>query len=182
MILNEASNNVFTKDGHQVLSNIKFLQPLERSIMEEVNSSTGYIVKTVGDGTTAMTKMAYQVFARLCEYEEQHPEIPRHTIINSFKEAIKNVQDAIKANSRDLTLGDVYKICMIATDGNKEVSSTIADIYNEYDAGVFIELGISNTEDHTIEAFDGMTINRGYPSPAFINTDRGVCEINKPRL
>ena len=87
MILNEASNNVFTKDGHKVLSNIKFLQPLERSIMEEVNSSTGYIVKTVGDGTTAMTKMAYQVFARLCEYEEQHPEIPRHTIINSFKEA-----------------------------------------------------------------------------------------------
>ncbi len=182
MILNEASNNVFTKDGHKVLSNIKFLQPLERSIMEEVNSSTGYIVKTVGDGTTAMTKMAYQVFARLCEYEEQHQEIPRHTIINSFKEAIKNVQDAIKANSRDLTLGDVYKICMIATDGNKEVSSTIADIYNEYDAGVFIELGISNTEDHTIEAFDGMTINRGYPSPAFINTDRGVCEINNPRL
>ena len=86
MVLNEASNNVFTKDGHKVLSNIKFLQPLERSIMEEINSSTGYIVKTVGDGTTAMTKMAYQAFARLCEYEEQHPEIPRHTIITSFKE------------------------------------------------------------------------------------------------
>ena len=98
MILNEASNNVFTKDGHKVLSNIKFLQPLERSIMEEVNSSTGYIVKTVGDGTTAMTKMAYQVFARLCEYEEQHPEIPRHTIINSFKEACMLVLNKLIIN------------------------------------------------------------------------------------
>lgn len=182
MILNDGTNNVFTKDGHKALSSIKFHHPLERSVMSEIESSTGYIVKHVGDGTTAMTKLSYEVFKGLCEYEVRHPEIPKHMIINTLKRCIEQVQEVIRMNKRDLTLGDIYKICMISTDGNKEVSGTIAEIYDEYGADVFIELGISNTENHTIESFDGMTINRGYPSPAYINTNRGVCEIDHPRL
>lgn len=182
MVLNEGSNNVFTKDGHKVLSNIKFYHPLERSIMSEIESSTGYIAHTVGDGTTAMTKLSYQAFKGLCEFEKSHPEVPRHKIINMFKKCISVVQIIIRDNKRDMTLGDIYKICMISTDGNKEVSQTIADIYKDYGADVFIELGISNDENHKIESFDGMTIQRGYPSPAYINTKRGVCEIDHPRL
>lgn len=182
MILNEGTNNVFTKDGHKVLSNIKFFHALERSIMEEIESSTGYIARTVGDGTTAMTKMSYKVFAELCEYEQKNPNVPRHKIISSFKKAISNVQRTIKKAKRDMTLGDVYKICLVSTDGNKEVSETIANIYKEYGEDVFIELGISNDENHKIETFDGMTIQRGYPSPAYINTKRGVCEIDHPLL
>ena len=61
MILNEASNNVFTKDGHKVLSNIKFLQPLERSIMEEVNSSTGYtaLTRPILNASSALSSCPY---------------------------------------------------------------------------------------------------------------------------
>ena len=182
MILNDGSNNVFTKDGHKVLSNIKFYHPLERSIMSEIESSTGYIARTVGDGTTAMTKLSYQAFKGLCEFERNHKEVSRHKIISTFKKCISTVQNIIRANKRDMTLGDIYKICMISTDGNKEVAQTIADIYKEYGADVFIELGISNDENHKIESFDGMTIQKGYPSPAYINTKRGVCEIDHPRL
>ena len=182
MILNEGQSNVFTKDGHKVLSNIKFFHPLESSIIDEINSSTGYIVKTVGDGTTAMTKMSYYVFKELCAYEESHPEVPRHKIISALKTAIEDVQSFIEDSGRELTLEDIYKICMISTDGNESVSNVIAEIYKDHGLDVFIDLGISTTEDHVLRSYDGMTIQRGYTSPCYINTSKGTCEIEHPRI
>lgn len=182
MILNENQSNVFTKDGHKVLSNIKFFHPLESSIMEEINSSTSYIVKTVGDGTTAMTKMSYYVFKGLCEYEEKNPEVPRHKIISALKDSIKNIQDDIRNNARELTTNDIYNICMISTDGNEEVSKVISDIYDEHGLDVFIDLGTSTSEDHVLRSYDGMTIQRGYTSPCYINNSKGTCEIEHPRI
>lgn len=182
MILNDGLSNAFTKDGHKVLTNIKFFHPLEKSIIEEIVSSTGYVAKVVGDGTTAMTKLSYLVFKGLCMYETKHPEVPRHKIITALKHTITEIQKRISDNSRELTLEDIYKICMISTDGNEEVSEEIYNIYKEYGKDVFINLSISNTEDHVIKTSDGMTIQRGYPSPSYINTKRGTCELNAPRL
>ena len=82
-ILNDPNmgNNKYTKDGHKVLTNIKFYEPLELSIQDEVANATRNIVKTVGDGTTSVVKIMYNVFKALCEFEKSHKEITKFQMI-----------------------------------------------------------------------------------------------------
>ena len=42
-----------TKDGHTVLSNIRFQGMIEQTVVQELTELTTYIVKTIGDGTTS---------------------------------------------------------------------------------------------------------------------------------
>ena len=42
-----------TKDGHNIVKNIQFLNPIERSVQDLLTDLTRYVVKEVGDGTTS---------------------------------------------------------------------------------------------------------------------------------
>lgn len=174
--------NEFSKDGKKVLESIKFYDPLECSIKEEIVSAAKHLVTTVGDGTTSLTKMCYYIFEGLCTAKEEHPETPMFEILDAFKEATKLVQDKIREHGREITIDDIYKICMVSTDGNKELSENISSIYKEYGKDVYIDLGVSNTVDNIVKQYDGLTLERGYASPAYINTSDGKSVINHPRL
>ena len=43
----------YTKDGHTIVKNIQFLNPVERSVQDMLTELTRYVVKEVGDGTTS---------------------------------------------------------------------------------------------------------------------------------
>ena len=184
MIMNEKSPVVYSKDGHKVLQSIKFWDPLQQFIQQELVEITQYIVNKVGDGTTTATRMSYLIFRRLLQLQKSS-NYPMHYIITEFQNAIKMIQDNIKANADFITddnLEPIRDICMISTNGNTEVSNYIYDIYNKYGTGVFIDVKISNTTDFILKEYDGVTLERGYPHPAYINTDEGTCEIRNPRI
>ena len=183
-ILNDPNmgNNKYTKDGHKVLTNIKFYEPLELSIQDEVTNATRNIVKTVGDGTTSVVKIMYNVFKALCEFEESHKEITKFQMIDTFKHACSIIEAMIKENGRELDIEDVYKICMVSTDGNEEVSGAIAKIYQDYGKDVYINIDVSNTPEHYIKTSNGLTMERGFASPCFVNKNDNTCTINNPRV
>jgi hypothetical protein len=58
---------------------------------------------------------------------------------------------------------------MISTNGNREVSNNIYNIYKEYGMDVSIDVSISNDTDSKIKIYDGLIINEGYSDPAYIN-------------
>lgn len=182
MLLHQDRLTEYSKDGHKVLENIKFFKPLEQAIHDELLGITSFVVKKVGDGTTEATIMSNIIFELLCDYEKEHPELPQHIIINKFQQAVKNLSDKILSNAKELTIDDIYEICMISTNGNERVSSEIASIYKDFGTDVYIEVSASNTENSVTKAYDGVSMNKGYPSPAFINNDKGTVEIRNPRI
>lgn len=183
-LLHSQRYNEYTKDGHNVLSEIKFYKPLENAIQAEMKEVTRYIVKTVGDGTTSVVLLSNEIFKAMCNAEST---MPAYTIMKIFRSIVDQMIDKIRENKRDCTIEDIYNICMISTNGNREVSEAITQIYKDFGMEVFIDVGISNTTDHLVKSYDGLTLNVGYPTPAYINTvsndkESGKASIRNPRI
>ena len=184
-LLHGSRHDEYTKDGHNVLSEIKFYRPLENAIQTEMKEVTRYIVKTVGDGTTSAVLLSNEIFKSMCEAEKS--SMSAYNIMSKFKEIVNEMIERIRANKRECTLDDIYDICMIATNGNKDVANAITNIYKQFGMEVFIDVGVSNTTDHLVKSYDGLTLNIGYPTPAYINTsgnsqESGRASIRNPRI
>ena len=183
-LLHGQRHDEYTKDGHNVLSEIKFYRPLENAIQTEMKEVTRYIVKTVGDGTTSAVLLSNEIFKAMCEAETS---MSPYNIMKIFKEVVNEMIEKIRANKRECTLEDIYDISMIATNGNTEVANSIKSIYEQFGMDVFIDVGISNTTNHLVKAYDGLTLEVGYPTPAYINNsgnerESGRASIRNPRI
>lgn len=165
---NSGLNTIYSKDGHTILSHIRFNRAIEDSIQKECTDMTRYIVKEVGDGTTSTVVLSSIIFDELLKLNPD--KYPPYYVIQSFKEAVSLIQEEIKHNGRDLTLDDIYNISMICTNNNESVSKTISDIYSEHGLDVFIDVAASITDYDVIKSYDGLTIGVGYSDPAYINT------------
>lgn len=171
MLLHDDRFTEYSKDGHKVLNNIKFFRPLEQAVHDELINITEHVVSTVGDGTTTAVELSYFIFKSLLESDVVNSgEYPTHTIMETFETVVNEMSDIIAANGRDLTVDDIYQICMISTNGNESVSEDISNIYKRFNLDVEIQVGTSNTENSVMKIYDGIVFNKGFASPAFINT------------
>lgn len=170
-----------TKDGHTVLSNIKFTGVIEDTVVQEINELTTHIVKTVGDGTTSAIILSSIIFDALVESDLQgHPS----TIIKAFKEAVEDIITIISENDdKEVSLDDIYNIALTSTNNNTTVANYLYDIYKEYGNGVFIDVGISNDENTKIKYYNGTTLRAGYMDPVMItNQAKGTAELPLPMI
>ena len=170
-----------TKDGHTVLSNIKFTGMIEDTVVQELNELTTHIVKTVGDGTTSAIILSSIIFDTLVESDlKGHPS----AIINAFKEAVEDVIEVIGENAnKEVSLDDIYNIALTSTNNNTVVAQYLYDIYEEFGNNVFIDVGISNDENTKIKYYNGTTLKAGYLDPVMItNQAKGIAELPLPMI
>ena len=172
-----------TKDGHTVLSNIRFTNAgiIETTVVEEINELTRHIVKTVGDGTTSAIILSSIIFDYLVDTKlEGHPS----AIIRAFKEAVEEIIEKIDTYKKEeVTLDDIYNIALTSTDNNTEIAGYLRDIYREFGNDVFIDVGISNDEDTKIKYYNGTTLKAGYADPVMItNQLKGTAEMPTPMI
>lgn len=175
---------IFSKDGKKVLDHINIFGEIENGILDQLKQITETVVSRVGDGTTSAVQLSYLIFEQLCMIDDSL-DMNTHDIINEFKKAVTSIIDIIKKSGRPLTVEDVYDICMISTNGDEELSSKIYDIYKEYGTDVYIDLKTSTTADYMTKVYDGLTITKGFASPAYVNKISGSeqqCDIRNPRI
>ena len=55
----------YSKDGNKIIKSIKYQYPIEMAIKSEIENSTRYIEKTVGDGTSSVVVMSSLIFDAL---------------------------------------------------------------------------------------------------------------------
>lgn len=181
MLMHDKRFTEYSKDGFKVLRDIQFYDPIEREIKEELVELTRHIVKTVGDGTTSSVIMSSLIFDQLCKYQSD-TNIPPYKLIESFKKVVGLIKEEILKQKREVTVDDIYKICMISTNGNEEISTNIKNIYEEYGMDVFIDVAVSNTTENIVKSYDGLTLEVGYPSAAFVNSSKGTTEIRNAHI
>lgn len=157
----------YTKDGHTILSHIRFNRAIEDSLQKELADVTRHIVKTVGDGTTSVVILSALIFNELLKIDTS--DYPPYLIIEVFQEIVEDLKKMIKENGRDLALEDVYNIAMICTNSNKRVAEILSKIYEEHGLDVFIDVGASTGENDVIKTYDGLTIDVGFSDPCYIN-------------
>lgn len=184
MILKDGEFPIYSKDGKKVLDSIRYHGPIETAITDELSQLTGYVVKEVGDGTTSAIRLSYYIFKGMMQNEKSWKDYgyTSHQIIDTFQKAVDAVKERIFSHGKETMLSDIYDICMISTNGNHDVSISISEIYKKYGADVFIDIGTSPSEDHIINEYDGITLERGYTTNAYINTADGKCDIRNASI
>ena len=172
----------YSKDGLKVLKNIIFSQPIEMAIQSEIEDVARHVELKVGDGTTSTVILSSYMFEGLKALEEEL-KVPPRRIVVEFKKCVEAIIDKIADNGRDITIDDIYNICMISTNGNTEISEQICSLYKEYGFDVSIDVGISNDENSKVRVYDGLTIDEGYSDPAYINNPiSNTADIHNPRI
>ena len=172
----------YSKDGLKVLSNIINSGPIEASIVDEIVAVTKAVEKEVGDGTTSTVILSSLIFDKLTLIEKRY-NIPPFTLCRMFQEVVDDIKDKIIKDKKECTLDDIYNIAMISTNGNKEVSENIRNIYETYGMNVELSVGISNTQDSVIRIYDGLTITEGMSDPVFINNKKdNTAEIHQAQI
>ena len=158
----------YTKDGHTIIKNIQFINPIERSVQDLLTDLTRYIVKEVGDGTTSAIILCKTIFDALLE-DENLKKYPPADILSAMDSFIKDVSAQILARGKECTIDDIYNIALISTNNNTEIAGTIRSIYEQFGLDIFIDVGISTEVDNIVKQYDGMTLETGYTDPCFIN-------------
>lgn len=172
----------YSKDGLKVLSNIINSAPIEASIVDELISVTRAVEKEVGDGTTSTVILSSLIFRNLIEIEKKF-NIPPFQLCRSFQKVVDDIKENILADGRECTIDDIYNISMISTNGNKEVSENIKNIYEKYGMNVELSVGISNSTDSLLKVYDGLTITEGMSDPVYINNKaENTCEIHDAHI
>ena len=160
----------YSKDGLKVLNSITFNKPLEMAICSQLVDIAKFVEHQVGDGTTSSIILSSYIFNGLSYIEEKCKILPRD-LSRRFIKIANEIKEIILSNKRNTELEDIYKIAMISTNGDTEVSNNIYDIYKKYGMDVSIDVGISNDKDSKLKIYDGLTVNEGYSDPAYINNN-----------
>ena len=178
----ESITSSYSKDGLKVLQNIVQSAPIEASIVEELIDITRHVEHEVGDGTTSTVILSSLIFDKLMLIQEKF-NVPPYQLVKSFENVVKEIKNLIISNKRDCTLEDIYDICMISTNSNKEVSDQIKSIYDKFGMDVELSVGISNNSNSYIKEYDGLTLNEGFADPVYINNnEKQISDIRNVRV
>lgn len=173
----------YTKDGHSILGSIKFNKPIEMSILDDLKDITRNTVKTVGDGTTSAVILSYEIFRALNEIISDHANFTEKAVVAELQKVVKDITTIIENSKQKPTIDKIYQIALTSTDGNEEIASSIREIYEQFGLGVYIDVGISNTTNHMVKTYEGLTIDGGYFNPCFINRAKdAVSELQNPNI
>ena len=173
----------YSKDGLKVLKNIYFDSPIELALQAELVDICKYVEHKVGDGTTSAVVLSSLIYDGLHDLMSKNDKIPPRKIVNEFCNIVDVMKKLIQNNAKEITLEDIYNICMISTNGNTVVSEQIKDLYKEFGFNVDIDVSISNDPNTKVKMYDGLTINEGYSDPAYINNpDKGTCDIHNAKV
>ena len=184
MIMKEGQLTSYTKDGISVLKNFHYFNELEEKIRCELEEVSRHVVRTCGDGTTTAVQLSYLIYKGLLDKEDEWVKAgySPYQITNAFKNVVNDIKEGIRENARKLTTEDIIDICLTSTNGNEEISQDLANIYKRFGNDVFIQVGTSNTTSSVLKTYDGIILNKGYASPAFVNNKDNTCLIDEPRI
>lgn len=175
-------NTVYSKDGLKVLKSIINSGPIEASIVEELIDITRNVEKEVGDGTTSTVILSSLIFDNLINLQKAS-KVPPYRLMKIFNDIVQDLKDIILGNGKETTVNDIYDISLISTNGNEEVAENIKSIYEEYGMDVDLQVGLSNSKDSFVKAYEGLTITEGMHGPEFINSrEENICRIPNPKV
>lgn len=176
LIYNDTTSNKYTKDGHEIVKGIKIMFPIEASVQRDLLEITYNTVKENGDGTTSAVIASAEIFKTLKELEDEYTP---YDLMRKFKNTVDYIHNEIINHHRqDFNPEMAYKISMISTNGNEEISSQIRDIYEKYGNDVYITINVTNRDRNVLKVYDGLTMKEGVYSSAYMN----LPEENKAQI
>lgn len=180
-----------TKDGWHVISNLTFSDPTMSTLLKFIKDISFSLNSKVGDGTTTAIVTANHFLQRLYTYLESSPNVRQADLISTLGNIKKEIIEELHSESRlhkitkDSITGynDIYKIAMVASNGDIKIASIIKEIYDKTDnPNIHVTaLGNSGDNETTYEIQDGYKLDSKIVlGDCYWNTDDKTYVINNP--
>jgi chaperonin GroEL len=132
MLRNEAEAPVITKDGVTVAKSIYSDDPFEQIIFDILKQAAEKTNAEAGDGTTTATCLAAATFKegfKLIQADVDPMTIKREVddFLLTYKEKLKEYKTEFKTKPVEEIQAILYKIAMISTNGDEEMSKVISE-------------------------------------------------------
>jgi chaperonin GroEL (HSP60 family) len=180
-IIENVGDYHITKDGLNVLKNIRFEDPMYNNIMSLITRISIQVVYQVGDGSTSAIVAANNIINQFNENADLISKYRPSELLELIQKCVDTIVAKLYANAisvkSDNNYDDIRKIAHIATNGNTEIADIIADIYDKTNNPA-IDFSESKTNETTYEIINGYTNSISYIDPIFATGDDGVCAIH----
>lgn len=167
-----------TKDGFAILKNYRFTNRYKQMIYNLIQAPCTKLNNTVGDGTTTaivLTNYLFQFYKNKKNILETLFRLPKH-FINTWDSIIDRIIDQLGEYAKPITNDNIYNIAYVSSNGNKEVTETIAKIYSEC-SSPYIKEKDSPTNKTYVEQIVGYEFPVNLIDDAFVrNEDLSVEE------
>ncbi len=164
----ENPGHLATNDGATILASIRLSDPIEdtgRKILLEAVSRAN---KASGDGSSTTTVLTEAILLAGIEFigKESAMDIKR-----SLDECIPLLEDALRFQSKEITLDEVHNVATISAE-DESIGALIQEIYQQVGKDGIIHWDISKTIQDTYTVGNGITIEgAGYLSPYMCDID-----------
>lgn len=171
-----------TKDGVTVAKELDFedgFEDIGAQMVKEVASKTS---DGAGDGTTTATVLAEAIFDRGLMALRAGVQ-PVH-FTRGVARAQVHVVAALRAASQEVSSNEqIAQVGGIAANNDVEVGEVLARAMDKVGKDGVITVDSGNGLETEVEFLDGLSFDRGYLSPHFINNqDSMACELENARI
>jgi chaperonin GroEL len=171
----EVGQPKITKDGVTVAKYFGLPGPLEdlgaRLVMTSAHEANEY----AGDGTTTTTLLTYHMVKAGLELlaKGAHPIMVKRGIDSACEQAVKYIRDRTLPVTREQ---EILGLAMVSTNHDKKLAEIITEAVLKAGKTGLVTVEEGSTNENRLVFSDGMVVNRGFSSPAFI-TEPGAADI-----
>jgi len=171
-----------TKDGVTVAKSIEFADFYENIGAQMVRSVAGKTNDIAGDGTTTATILTRAIYSEGCKAVAAG--MNPMDIRRGINAAVDKVVEELRSRTVFITTKEeISSVATISANNDPEVGNLIADAMERVGREGVITVQSGRTMKDQLEVTEGMSIDRGYISPYFVNEPKSSkCEFDNPLI
>lgn len=173
-----------TKDGWQVLKNLRFDNMLENNILMMLIRISAQVVIRVGDGSTTSIVAADAILKELTRASDIMSTLRPKDVMDILTMCTNKIISYIYNESKKIdkdNFDEIYKLAYVSTNGDDEIASIVKDIYMKTN-NPSIEYISSKTNKTSYDIVSGYRSNISYIDAIFATNDKGTCVIDRPEI
>lgn len=165
MLYNDAH---ITKDGVTVANSINLEDPIENISAQIIKQAAAKTAEIAGDGTTSTTILSNFLVKTCFQYLQDFPNVKISEIKNYLEEISKYSIDIINANTSKIKKGDIKRIALVSSNGDNEIADLVTEAFETIGERGIVSVTESRSYDTSLEACEGIKLDRGHISPVFV--------------
>ena len=189
-VIDDGTSTYPTKDGWSLINRMRFSDAVENVLFGFIKQISFALNSKVGDGTTSAIVAANKFINKFRQWmtvlrndkDASLRFIRQADLLETITKASEDIINELQSPDRVMRIesaDDIYKIAYISTNGNREISEMIRDIYKETNnPSIHVTLNTGGQTRYEIE--NGYKLDAKLLNPScHFNTGEETCVINE---